>query len=159
MSVDPRVVQQALIAVLIVVACYTDVTTMKIKNWLTLPIMALGSALAFWTLGAWWLGVAGLLTALVVAFLPWHTRVLSAGDVKMLMAAGALLGPHLAISATLWSLCIAVPAGLAALLYKRRLGNLKRVLVDGKTEEATMLWHAPVLGAGIVVAMVWPNAI
>lgn len=154
---DPVLVQRACIAVLIVVACYTDLTTQKIKNWLTFPTMLVGMVAAHWTLGGWWLGAAGVLAALGATYFPWRMGAIKPGDVKMLMAGGALLGPHGALLATLWTLILGIPAGLAVLAWKGRLGNIKRVVVDGKKDEATVVAHAPVVGAGIVAAMAWPG--
>ena len=56
----PEAVRWLAVAVLIVVACYTDLTTQKIRNWLTFPTMLLGTCAAFYGLGAWWLGAAGV---------------------------------------------------------------------------------------------------
>lgn len=148
-------VQIALIAVLIIVANITDLTTQKIKNWLTFPMIGVGCAISSWTLGAWWAGGLGVLVTLAAAFFPWRMNAIKAGDVKMLMAAGALIGAELGALATLWTLVLGVPAGLAVLAYKRRLGNLRTVLVDRKPIEATVVAHAPVVSAGIILAMVW----
>ena len=144
---------------LIIVACYTDLTTQKIKNWLTFPMMLMGVAAAFYTLGAWWIGGAGLAVALATTFVPWRAGAIKAGDVKMLMAAGAWIGPAHALQATLWTLLLGIPAGIAVLIWKRRLGNVRRVLIDGHRDEATVVAHAPVVAAGILTAILcdWPR--
>lgn len=150
-------VRTVAVAVLIGGACYTDLRTQKIRNALTLPMMAFGALAAPWTLSAWWAGAAGVGVALAAAFLPWRGGAIKAGDVKMLMAAGALLGPDAAWRATLWTLLLGVPAGLAVLAWRGRLGNIARVLRGG--QDATVVAHAPVVGAGIVTAMLlrWPG--
>ncbi len=154
----PEQVQYGLITVLILVACYTDLTIQKIKNWLTFPMMAGGSVLSFWLLDAWWAGAAGVLAAMLVCYFPWRTGVIKAGDVKMLMAAGALLGARPAMLAMVWMLVIGVPTGLAVLWWKGRLGNLKKVAAREEVE-VTVVAHAPVVGAGILVAMLWPDLV
>ncbi len=148
--------QRIAIGVLILVACYTDLTTQKIKNWLTFPVMAIGAVAAHWTLGGWWLGAAGVVTAMLACFFPWRMGAIKAGDVKMLMAAGALLGPLPALRATLWMLFLGVPIGIAILAIKGRLGNVKRV-VQGEGAPPTVVAHAPVVGLGILAAMTWPD--
>lgn len=143
-------------ALLIGGACATDLRTQTIRNTLTLPMMAAGTLAAPWTLDAPWSGAAGVGVALAAAFLPWRGGALKAGDVKMLMAAGAWLGPGAAARATLWTLVLGVPAGLAVLAWRGRLGRVGRVLRGG--EAPTVVAHAPVVGAGIVAAMLldWP---
>ena len=151
----PETARWIAVSVLIVVACYTDLTTQKIRNWLTFPTMLLGTCAAFYVLGAWWLGAAGVAVALATTVLPWRAGAIKAGDVKMLMAAGAWIGPTHALQATLWTLILGIPAGIAVLIWKRRLGNVRRVIVEGHSAEATIVAHAPVVAAGILTAMVW----
>lgn len=152
-------VQHGLLAVLITVACYTDLTTQKIKNWLTLPMIGVGSLGAFWMLGVWWAGVLGVVVTLGVCYFPWRLNAIKAGDVKLLMAVGALFGPELGALATLWTLTLGVPAGLLVLAIKGRLGNIKAVLIDKTAVEPTVVAHAPVVALGIVVALWgrWPD--
>jgi prepilin peptidase CpaA len=153
----PELFQKIAIGVLIAVACYTDLTIQKIKNWLTFPTMAIGTVLSFWTLGSFWLGAAGVLAGMAACFFPWKLGAIKAGDVKMLMAAGALLGPVPALRATVWMLFLGIPVGLLVLAVKGKLGNVKRVVVDGQKAEATVVAHAPVVGMGIIAAMTWPG--
>lgn len=75
-------------------------------------------------------------------WIPWRLGAIKPGDVKMLMGAGTIL---------------VVPVGLAVLAWEGRLGNVNRVIVDRNTNRATAVPHAPVGGAGIVAAMVWPS--
>ena len=50
---------------LVLVACWTDVRTRKIKNWLTFPVAAVGVVLTGWA-GPPWAGVVGLFGVLLV---------------------------------------------------------------------------------------------
>lgn len=145
----------ALVAVLIVGACYTDVREMKIKNVLTFPIMLAGSLLLIRYGAHPWDGVLGVLAGLV-ACLPFYAfgRALSAGDVKMLMAAGALLGPEIAIRATLFSVALVLPVAIVMLTVKKRWSQFAAVL--RKDAPATMMFHAPVISIAIVLARVQP---
>ncbi|MBM4366607.1 MAG: prepilin peptidase [Deltaproteobacteria bacterium] len=148
------------LAVLIAGAVYTDITTKKIRNVHTFPVMALGIAMAPYTQPRWFDGALGLLAAMALAIPAWRLgRALHAGDVKMLMAAGALLGPEAAIRAVLFTYIIGFPAGIAVLAYRGRLGNLYRMFVKREKVEPTEAIHAPVVAAGILVARLqpWPN--
>lgn len=145
------------LALLIGVACWTDIRTRKIKNWLTFPVMAFGCA-AWLVPGLSPTGVLGVLAGFVVCLPLWRIGpVFSAGDVKMVMAGGALLGPENALRAVLFALVLGLPAGLVTLALKRRLRTIPAVLA-GKAEP-TMLWHAPVIGAGLLAAraQAWPD--
>lgn len=149
-------VPDVLLGVLCVVAIVTDWRERKIKNWLTFPTMLAG--VGWWAVaGAQaWGGAAGLLLAFVVA-VPfwWYLPALKAGDVKMLMAGGALLGPEPAARAVLLTLLLGLPAGLVVLAVMGRLGRFVRfVLRQEKTIEPTVVMHAPVVAAGLVLARV-----
>lgn len=144
-----------LLVVLMAIASYTDVRTMKIKNWLTFPMMVAGMLLSVVYLPHPWEGVAGVVVAFVVC-LPLYLvgPVLSAGDVKMLMAAGALMGPEAAIRATLFSVALILPVAIGLLAAKKRFGNVTKVL-KGEAPP-TMLFHAPVISLAIVITRVQP---
>lgn len=150
-------VRDVLLVGLMGVACWTDVRTRKIKNWLTFPTMLAGVLLS--AAGpTWWAGAAGLGVCLLVCLPLWRIGpVLSAGDVKMLMAAGALLGPEDGLRAVLWTLVCGLPAGLLALGLQGKLRAVPDVL-RGKAPP-TLLWHAPVVSAGILLARLqpWPR--
>jgi hypothetical protein len=54
---------------------------------------------------------------------------------------------------------LALPAGLAVLAYRGRLGNLWKFWVKREKGEVTEAIHAPVVAAGILLARLqpWPN--
>lgn len=148
----------ALLVVLMLVASYTDIRTMKIKNWLTFPMMAVGVALSPLFLATPWAGAVGVVVAFLIC-LPLYAvgPVLSAGDVKMLMAAGALMGPEPVVRATLFSVALILPVALVLLTAKKRLGSIGKVL-KGEAKP-TMLFHAPVISVAILLARLqpWPE--
>lgn len=157
MSFDAR---DLVLAVLLVGAVYTDWTTRKIKNVLTFPVMGLGVAIAPLLAPSPYDGIAGLLVAMLAAIPAWRLgRALHAGDVKMLMAAGALLGPEAALRAVLFTYILGFPAGLAVLAVRGKLGNLYRLFIKREKIEPTEVIHAPVVAAGILVARLqpWPD--
>ena len=158
--------RDVVLALLCVVSVYTDVTTGKIKNWLTFPVMAAGVALAPLAAPNWWEGAAGLGCAFAVGVLFWKVLpALKPGDVKMLMAAGSLLGPQAAIRAILLSAILFFPVGIAVLVARGRVRNFFRVARNyirepGKQDpDTTVIIHAPVIAAGIVLARLqsWPE--
>ena len=157
MAFDPR---DIVLAVLILGACYTDFTTKKIRNVLTFPVMALGVGLAPLYSDDPLSGLYGLLAAAAVAIPAWRFgKALHAGDVKMLMAAGALLGAEGGIRAGLFTYVLALPAGLAVLAYRGRLGNIYKFWIKRDKSEVTEAIHAPVVAAAILCARLqpWPN--
>ncbi len=157
MSFDAR---DLVLAVLILGAVYTDWTTRKIRNVLTFPVMGLGVAIAPLLAPSPYDGVTGLLVAMIAAIPAWRLgRALHAGDVKMLMAAGALLGPEGALRAVLFTYILGFPAGLAVLALRGKLGNLYRLFIKREKVEPTEVIHAPVVAAGILVARLqpWPD--
>lgn len=160
MSVPPFDPRDLVLAVLIVHACWTDIRTQKIKNYMTLPVMAAGVVLSAIFAPHWWDGLGGWVVAFALTVPAWaFGRALNAGDVKMLMAAGALLGPEMTVRACLFTFILGLPAGLLVLALKGRLGNLHRFWVKGDKSQATVVAHAPVVALGILLARLqpWPD--
>jgi prepilin peptidase CpaA len=110
------------------IAVVTDVRTRRIPNWLTGSIASAGFGLAF---GG---GVVtptqaalGMLTGLLL-MMPGHLiGATGAGDVKLMAAAGTMLGPDLAFRAFLYS---AVAGGVFAVAVAVRRGILTETLHD-----------------------------
>jgi prepilin peptidase CpaA len=117
------------IAATAVLACAWDVRERRVPNVLTLP-SALAAIVVHLVLG----GPDGALTAAggwlvgLLLFLPWFVSGgMGAGDVKLLAAFGAWLGP----TGVLWSGLFAMVAGGAlALATALRGGHLGRSLAD-----------------------------
>jgi prepilin peptidase CpaA len=109
-------------------AVYTDLRTRRIPNWLTGAMAAGGFGLAF---GG---GVVTPLQALLglmvglLLMLPGHViGATGAGDVKLMAAIGAVVGPDLALRAFLYS---AVAGGVFAIVVATRRGVLATTLQD-----------------------------
>ena len=125
------------VAVLVVssAACVTDLMSRRIPNVLTFG--ASGAALVFWT---WTAGLSGLglgLAGWVVGcalFLPWFILGgMGAGDVKLLAALGAWLGPRdalwLALCAGLAGGVFGVAVSLVAGYFRESVSNLWGLLM------------------------------
>lgn len=114
-----------LVAVLITCA-YTDGTRGKIFNKVTFPAMGLGLLLNGIFGGVTGLGwsLLGLGLGLAMQWVPWMLGLAKAGDVKLLMAVGALKG---------WAFCAfgflygAAAFGILSLPWLLRRGELKGV--------------------------------
>ena len=83
---------------MLIYCAYTDVKTMTLKNYATIPVWFIGMGLNYLESGI--NGLQASLLGLVVMFLlfllPYLFNQLGAGDVKLVMALGALMGTHYA---------------------------------------------------------------
>jgi prepilin peptidase CpaA len=109
-------------------AVYTDVRSRRIPNWLTGAIAAGGFGMAF---GGGTVSplqaLLGLMAGLLL-MLPGHViGATGAGDVKLMAAVGAVVGPDAALRAFLYS---AVAGGVFALAIAPRRGVLSATLQD-----------------------------
>src|SRR5690348_3845619 len=100
-----------------------DVRTRRIPNALTAPMIAIGAVLN--GVHAGMPGVAysaaGLLLPIAILFLPFALGGIGGGDVKMMGAVGALVGPRLA----LWGLGLGMILGGAVMIvHLGRIGRL-----------------------------------
>ena len=154
------------------VACVTDLRTRRIPNWLTFGTSA--AAILFHT---WNGGVAGMVASAggwlvgVAVFAPFFIlRGLGAGDVKLLGALGAWLGPltvlYVAFYSTLAGGVLAVVVALRAGYLRTALNNLGALLalwwttgvrpVEGltlTTGAAPKLAYAVPIFAGLMVTL------
>jgi len=114
--------------ILALTAAYTDIRWGKIFNFITVPFAALGLVLNI--IGG---GVDGLLLSLEgigAGFALWLIsnflgRIMGGGDIKLLMAFGALMGPVF----MLWTFAIgAIVGGAMAIAISLRRGMLGRVM-------------------------------
>jgi prepilin peptidase CpaA len=119
------------IAAVVVAAagCFTDLRSRRIPNVLTFGAAA--GAFGFYLVGDGWRGAGWSLSGLAVGlamFLPlFLLRGLGGGDVKLLAALGAWLGPGATVWLALWT---AVAGGPLAILIALSRGYLKTALVN-----------------------------
>src|SRR6186713_1022821 len=126
-------------------AVVTDVRTRRIPNWLTGAIAAAGFGMAFGGGTVTPLGAAlGLLAGLLL-MMPGHIiGATGAGDVKLMAAVGAVVGPGMALRAFVLT---AVVGGVFALAVALRRGRLTET-VYGTTQLVT----SPVSSRPAIVA-------
>jgi prepilin peptidase CpaA len=120
-----------IIGLFFLVACLSDVRHGRIPNGLTL-VMAVGGLVLAAAVG----GLDGGLTALaglgagLGVFLPfWLFGMLGAGDVKLMAATGAWLGPGQVLEAALLACLVGGVYSLAVLAFNRR-GDFFRALAS-----------------------------
>lgn len=113
---------------------YTDVRSGKILNSLTVPAIALGLILN--TADGHWAGllVSGKGIAVGLGLFVFSTqlgRILGGGDIKLLMAVGALQGPTFLLHTIAATALIGGVLAIAIALYRRMLLSTLRSLVTG----------------------------
>ena len=125
-----------LASLLCLVAAVWDLRTGQIPNWLTLGTLLLGPIAQVALSHLAYPGVSlllflatsllGIVFSGLVPFLLWKKNALGGGDLKLLVAVGALLGPMLGLQVQLYSFLIALIIAPAQLAYRGQLlGTLK----------------------------------
>ncbi len=111
------------------VACVIDLRERRIPNWLTLGAAVAGLLFQFWTGGGNGLltGAAGWLVGALVFFLPFALGGLGGGDVKLLAALGAWLGP---IEIVWLALYTGVAGAVLALVVSLASGYLRQAVTN-----------------------------
>jgi len=133
------------LAILLILAAVCDIRTHRIPNSLSLAGLVLGLAGHRWCGGvpALLLSLEGIAVA-GLALLPYALGGLGAGDVKLLGAVGALMGPLF----LLWTLlCTVLAGGLLALAWAARRGVLRETV-----DNALLGLHLLGAGAGALAS-------
>lgn len=141
-------VLEALAVAMVLLATVTDLLEHKIYNVLTFPMILVG-ILGHLVGGTWWEGAAATAAVGAPFLLLYNLNVLKAGDVKLLMAVGALLGLKAGGMAALCSVIAWAPIGVVVLLVNGRFANLRNVFRKDYTP-----WLAP-FGLAIGLGTVW----
>lgn len=113
-QLSPDQILKLVVLVCTTIACITDLTTGKIKNWLTLPMMVGGviiNVYLFGRMGLLWSGIGlflGILFYLPLAVL----GLVGMGDVKLLSGIGSIAGPGFMFATLLYGSVAAMPHAL-----------------------------------------------
>jgi prepilin peptidase CpaA len=104
-----------------------DLVTYKIPNKLTYTAMVIGLIAQVCILGrsGLWMGPAGLLLGGAIFLLLYVLRAMGAGDVKLMAALGAFVGPRAVVEIALYS---AIAGGVMALGLAVFKGRLKQTM-------------------------------
>jgi prepilin peptidase CpaA len=139
-----------------------DVRSMRIPNWLTFGGLALALARAAWLGGLPGLGVAaaGAGAAFAVLILPFAMRWLGAGDVKAMMALGALWGHTLVLPTLFWMFVSGGVLAIAMVAARGELADLcvrwgRSLWITLSTRRVTYFGPAPgsIAGGGLPFAV------
>lgn len=105
-------------------ASWIDYAERRVPNWLNLALLLAGFAVqtaCFGATGAW-TALLGMLVGFGLLIIPWMMHGMGAGDVKLMAAIGAWLGPML----TFYSFAVgAVVGGIAAVVMILSTGRLR----------------------------------
>jgi len=137
----------------------TDIKKRRIFNIITFPAMLMG--LFFHTITNGWDGflfsLLGIVTGFGLLMIPYALNGMAAGDVKLLMAIGALKGSAFTFSSFLYIAIIGGIIALIILIVKKDLVNsLKRILFSAQFKTLNSLskdelHHAFPYGVAIVL--------
>ncbi|WP_251553647.1 A24 family peptidase [Neobacillus muris] len=144
---------------ILIISLITDIKYRRIYNVVTFPAMLIG--LIGNTVTSGWDGLffslLGLLTGLGLLLIPYALGAMAAGDVKLLMAIGAIEGAAFTFGAFLY---VAIIGGIIALgiliWHKELLQSLKRIFLSAQFKTLNglskdELHHAYPYGAAIVL--------
>jgi Flp pilus assembly protein protease CpaA len=143
------------------VASFTDIRWTRIPNALTFPMMLLGFVTAIAEHHPT-TAVYGWLLATAVYFPLFALGISRAGDAKLMMAIGALVGPRETAETLAWTAIVYLPVQLAVLAMRGKLSNLvatARYQADqllgrpaGPSPEMTMGVTGPIIAAAGALA-------
>jgi prepilin peptidase CpaA len=146
------------------VAAVIDVLSRRIPNWVTFAGFVSGVLINTWLAGA-----SGTLAALAGAalglalLLPFHAiRAMGAGDVKLLAAIGALLGPQLLLSVAVYGALVGGAMSVLILLARGRLFvALNEMLVQRRapTGSGATAPYGVAIASGVYLSLILPAVV
>lgn len=110
-------------------AAVMDVQQHRIPNWLTYPAMLAGVLLRsyLWGTKGALTALGGCLLSAAIVFVFYAVRAIGAGDLKLLAAIGAFVGPSHAITTLL---ATALAGGVLAIIYVLYRGRLRTTMAN-----------------------------
>jgi prepilin peptidase CpaA len=125
----PPLAIRVLLVLLVIAASFFDIRKHRIPNWLTLAGVLLAVALnsfLFEMAGVWY-SLKGLGLAFAIYFGLYLLRGMGAGDVKLMAAVGAAVGPYNWLGVLFLT---AVTGGVAALILAVSKGRLRKTFAN-----------------------------
>ncbi|MDF1667235.1 MAG: A24 family peptidase [Planctomycetota bacterium] len=134
-----KVATPVLLFAVLIIAAVTDLRDRKVYNWLTFPAMAFGLTLA-WANGGvdllWNHFAFGFLPAVAIFGILVAIRALSAGDMKLVAAIGAIMGSPFIYGSIFWSMLAGSLIAIGTLAWQgvllRGLGRAARYAITIK---------------------------
>ena len=146
----------------LLISLYTDIKNRKILNIVTFPTILIGFLINTISLGweGFLLSLLGMLTGFGLLVVPYLLGGMAAGDVKLLMAIGALQGAAFTFASFLYTALFGGLIAVIILISRKELGSsLKRIFffaqlktLDGVSKDE--LHHAFPYGVAIFLGTV-----
>ena len=167
----PPAVQVVLIVV-VLTAAFFDLRYRRVPNWLTIGALGagIGSNLALGHTAGLWISLKGLGLALLIYLPLYLLRAVGGGDLKLMAAIGAIVGPTNWIGIWLITALLGGVAALVLVIVKRRLGvtlvnvwailtslargrapHLEHPDIDVRRESSLRLPHGVVIGGATLI--------
>lgn len=121
---------EAILLTAVLISAVTDLLERRIFNLLTLPVTAIGVLSPLVSGDRWWSGLAGMIALAGPYFVLYavNSGLMGAGDVKLLMAVGALVGWHTeSLEIGIGSVVLGGILSLLALILSARLGDVLHI--------------------------------
>ncbi len=121
-----------LLLCVLIIAMITDIRSNRIPNWLTFPAMIMGLGFNFISAGAYGLlfGIEGLLLGISLFIIIYILGGMGAGDVKLMGAVGATLGPQMVLWAAFYTAIIGGIYALAVIAFHSRTKATRTALIE-----------------------------
>jgi prepilin peptidase CpaA len=151
-----------ILMIALAISFFTDIKNRKILNIVTLPAILIGILTHTFINGfdGFLFSLLGMLTGFGLLFIPYALKGMAAGDVKLVMAIGALKGSAFVFGSFLY---IAIIGGIIALIIliiqKDLLNTLKRIFISAHFKTLDSLskneyHHAFPYGVAIVLGTI-----
>jgi len=123
----------------LIISFYTDIKDRRILNVITLPAIVLGLVLNLIVgdtiLSGLLFSIYGIMLGFIILFIPYIMGGIGAGDVKLLMAIGALMGPRFTFYTAIYmGLIGGVLAAFQLIKAKRLIFTIKKILYLNKVD-------------------------
>ncbi len=148
------------LALMLTLAVYYEIKSSRIPNWLTVSGMAVGLILGYLQgMPAFWSSLGGLLIGFGFLFIFYVFGGLGGGDVKLMGAAGALMGAKLIQPALFYTALVGVCLAVMMCIWRKdfwgRLGQGVRRLAFWRKAPAapTGTYEAVLVPYGLAIAI------